>query len=119
LWQNRGILTGVPPGTCLRKAALLWGISHEGAIMTAPKPAGGAPAVDRPMLDAARIDDTSEYTADEDPMTEGQTAILQRLAEEALEPEAFSRRLSSGEAQRRIEALRAKLRLQDGPPHTL
>jgi hypothetical protein len=87
--------------------------------MTAPKAAGGAPAVDRSTLDAARIDDASASTADEYPMTEEQTAILRRLAEEALEPEAFSRRLSSGEAQRRIEALREKLRLQDGPPHVL
>ena len=54
-----------------------------------------------------------------EPMTEAQMLLLRRLAEEALEPEAFSRQLSSAEAQRRIEALGAKLRLQDGPPHTL
>ena len=58
--------------------------------------------------------------SDEDePMTESQIAMLQRLAREALEPEAFSRHLSKADAQRRIDALAAKLRLQDGPPHTL
>jgi hypothetical protein len=38
---------------------------------------------------------------------------------EAFEPEAFSRQLSKTEAQRRIDPLAAKLRLQDGLPHTL
>jgi len=57
--------------------------------------------------------------AGEAPMTEAQMLLLRRLAEETLEPEAFSRQLTRAEAQRRIEALRAKLRLQDGPPHVL
>jgi hypothetical protein len=58
--------------------------------------------------------------SDEDePMTESQIATLQRLAHEALEPDAFSRHLSKADAQRRIDALTAKLRLQDGPPHVL
>ena len=61
----------------------------------------------------------SDYATGEEPMTEAQTSLLQRLAEEAFEPEAFSRQLSRAEAQRRIEALAAKLQLQDGPPHTL
>jgi hypothetical protein len=52
-------------------------------------------------------------------MTKEEAATLRRLAEEALEPEAFSRNLSRAEAQRRIKALAAKLCLQDGPPHTL
>jgi hypothetical protein len=52
-------------------------------------------------------------------MSEEQAATLRRLSQDALEPEAFSRNLSRVEAQRRIEALAAKLRLQDGPPHTL
>ena len=60
-----------------------------------------------------------DSAAVEEPMTEPQMSLLRRLAEEALEPEAFSRQLSRAEAQRRIEALAAKLRLQDGPPHTL
>ena len=61
----------------------------------------------------------SDNAGGEEPMTEPPTSLLRRLAEEALEPEAFSRQLSRAEAQRRIEALAAKLRLQDGPPHTL
>jgi hypothetical protein len=36
-----------------------------------------------------------------------------------LEPEAFNPRLDSTEAAHRIKALKAKLRLMDGPPHTL
>jgi hypothetical protein len=53
------------------------------------------------------------------PMTRGQAARLKELATEALEPEAYSSKLSAPEAALRIHALEAKLRLQDGPPHTL
>jgi len=53
------------------------------------------------------------------PMTVAQAARLKVLAEDALEPEAFHPNLSQAEAERRINALAAKLRLQDGPPHTL
>jgi Protein of unknown function (DUF3072) len=52
-------------------------------------------------------------------MTQTQASILKTVAEEAYEPEAFNPRLTQTEAARRIEALAAKLRLQDGPPHTL
>jgi hypothetical protein len=52
-------------------------------------------------------------------MTPMQASRLKSLAEDAFEPEAFDQRLSRSEAARRIDALRAKLRLQDGPPHTL
>jgi DUF3072 family protein len=52
-------------------------------------------------------------------MTEAQAARLKRLAEQALEPEAFNPILTQAEAARRIAALEAKLRLLDGPPHTL
>ena len=52
-------------------------------------------------------------------MTEGQAALLKRLARDAYEPEAFSTHLRRDEAQRRIVALTAKLKLQDEPPHTL
>ena len=54
-----------------------------------------------------------------DGMTPQQASELKALAEEAFEREAYRDRLSQSEARRRIEALRAKLRLQDGPPHTL
>jgi hypothetical protein len=53
------------------------------------------------------------------PMTAEEAALLKRLAGDAYEPEAFSAHLTRGEAQRRIVALQAKLKLQDGPPHTL
>jgi hypothetical protein len=36
-----------------------------------------------------------------------------------LEPEAFKPHFNSAEAARRIAALQTKLRLMDGPPHTL
>jgi len=54
-----------------------------------------------------------------DGMTPQQASELKALAEEAFEPEAYRDHPSQAEALRRIEALRAKLRLQDGPPHTL
>jgi hypothetical protein len=54
-----------------------------------------------------------------EPMTEQQAAALKALAVAALEPEAFNPRLDAAEAARRIEALQTKLRLMDGPPHTL
>jgi hypothetical protein len=53
------------------------------------------------------------------PMTPAQAARLRVLSEEAFEPEAFSSRLTRAEADLRIETLSAKLKLQDGPPHTL
>jgi hypothetical protein len=53
------------------------------------------------------------------PMTDEQSALLKQLARDAYELEAFSARLTRGEAGRRIVTLNAKLRLQDEPPHTL
>jgi hypothetical protein len=52
-------------------------------------------------------------------MTSAQASYLRALAERTFEPEAFRPGLSRAEAARRIAALEAKLRLQDGPPHTL
>ncbi len=52
-------------------------------------------------------------------MTAEQMAELRRLAEAAYEPEAFSEQLTQAEASERIEVLKAKLKLLDGPPHTL
>ena len=56
---------------------------------------------------------------DAEPMTRAQASELKALAEQAFELDAYQERLSASEASRRIGALRAKLRLQDGPPHTL
>jgi hypothetical protein len=44
---------------------------------------------------------------------------LKRLAEAAYELDAFKPKLSHAEADRRIATLSAKLKLLDGPPHTL
>jgi hypothetical protein len=57
--------------------------------------------------------------AADEPMTAAQADTLRRLAIEAYEPEAFRARISRDEARRRIAALTAKLKLMDGPPHTL
>jgi hypothetical protein len=59
------------------------------------------------------------FPTPEDPMTEAQASRLRSLSRDAFEPDAFSPNLSQAEAARRIDALSAKLRLQDEPPHTL
>lgn len=53
------------------------------------------------------------------PMSAAQAAELKRLSEFAFEPDAFKPNLDAAEAARRIESLKAKLRLLDEPPHTL
>ncbi len=53
------------------------------------------------------------------PMTGEQAARLKELAAQALEPEAYHSGLTAGEAARRIKALEVKLRIMDGPPHTV
>ncbi len=53
------------------------------------------------------------------PMTPEQAARLKVLAEQALELESFHPDLTADEATRRIAALEVKLRLMDGPPHTV
>ena len=63
-------------------------------------------------------DSTLRASAHE-PMTREQASELKALAEEAFELEAYADGLSRMEAARRIDTLKAKLRLQDGPPHTL
>ena len=57
-------------------------------------------------------------TADE-LMTAAQAATLKSLAEAAYELDAFKSSLSRAEADKRIAMLTAKLKLLDGPPHTL
>ncbi|HVZ51327.1 MAG TPA: hypothetical protein VG986_05135 [Pseudolabrys sp.] len=52
-------------------------------------------------------------------MTAEQAARLKRLARAAYDLEAYHPNLSCPEAERRIAVLEAKLKLQDGPPHTL
>jgi hypothetical protein len=52
-------------------------------------------------------------------MTAEQAATLKRLGEAAYELEAFQPNLARAEAYLRIAMLTAKLKLLDGPPHTL
>jgi hypothetical protein len=68
---------------------------------------------------AARGAADKSGTAPVELMTTAQASDLKRLSEDAREPEAFSPKLTEAEATVRINALKAKLRLQDEPPHTL
>ncbi len=52
-------------------------------------------------------------------MTPEQAATLKRLAQLAYDLQAFKPNLTAVEADRRIASLTAKLKLLDGPPHTL
>jgi Protein of unknown function (DUF3072) len=56
---------------------------------------------------------------DNRPMTAEQAATLKRLAKEAYELDAFKANLTRAAADQRIAVLTAKLKLLDGPPHTL
>lgn len=52
-------------------------------------------------------------------MTAEQSELLKKLARDAYDLDAFRPRLTQAQAQLRIAGLHAKLKLQDGPPHTL
>ena len=52
-------------------------------------------------------------------MTVAQAATLKKVAQAAYEPDAFKPNLTRPEADKRIAMLTAKLKLLDGPPHTL
>jgi hypothetical protein len=52
-------------------------------------------------------------------MTSEQAEMLRRLAKAAYELDAFKPNLTRAEADRRIAALTAKLKLLGEPPHTL
>ena len=56
---------------------------------------------------------------DVQPMTAEQAATLKQLATAAYERDAFKPNLTHAEADLRIAALTAKLKLLDEPPHTL
>jgi hypothetical protein len=56
---------------------------------------------------------------DVQPMTAEQAAMLKRLATAAYELDAYKPNLTSAEADLRIAALAAKLKLIGEPPHTL
>jgi DUF3072 family protein len=61
--------------------------------------------------------DPDDWVSGDDPMTGAQASYLKTLAEEAHESEAFSEHLTKAEASKRIDVLKAKLKLFDGPPH--
>jgi hypothetical protein len=55
--------------------------------------------------------DPNEWVSGDDPMTGAQASYLKTLSEEAHEPSAFDPKLTKAEASRRIDHLRAKLKL--------
>lgn len=65
-----------------------------------------------------RRPDPVPSTGVSEPMSAEQEKILRELALDALEPEAFSRKLTQAEADQRIAVLKAKLKLMGHPPHT-
>jgi hypothetical protein len=58
-------------------------------------------------------------TTGQELMTAEQSARLRELAQAAYELDAFKSNLTRTEADKRIAMLTAKLKLLDGPPHTL
>jgi hypothetical protein len=63
--------------------------------------------------------DPDDWVSGDEPMTGAQASYLKTLAEQAHELDAFDPNLTKAEASKRIDALKAKLKLLDGPPHTL
>lgn len=63
--------------------------------------------------------DPDEWVSGDEPMTGAQASYLKTLAEQAYELDAFDETLTKAEASKRIDALKAKLALPNGPPHTL
>jgi hypothetical protein len=55
--------------------------------------------------------DPDEWVSGEDPMTPSQASYLKTLCEQAGDQKSFSEDLSKAEASKRIDALRAKLKL--------
>jgi len=74
---------------------------------------------DRPPLPAALDVEELAAMSDTRPMTPEQAATLKELAKAAYELDAFKPNLRRAEAEVRIAMLTAKLKLLDGPPHTL
>jgi hypothetical protein len=63
--------------------------------------------------------DPGEWISGDEPMTGAQASYLKTLSEQAHDPEAYNERLTKAEASKRIDGLKARLKLLDGPPHTL
>ncbi|TPJ40350.1 DUF3072 domain-containing protein [Mesorhizobium sp. B2-5-4] len=61
---------------------------------------------------SANIDkDPDEWVSGDDPMTPSQASYLKTLSEQADDAASFEQGLSKAEASKRIDALRAKLKL--------
>lgn len=86
-------------------------------MMTARPTAGRSRRTDRRSSGAAAPPPVPGSTIE--PMTREQAARLKSLAGQALEPESFHPALTAEEAARRIAVLEVKLRMMDGPPHTV
>jgi Protein of unknown function (DUF3072) len=82
-----------------------------------PAPADTANPKLAPDPDSNTEKDPADWVSGDDPMTGAQASYLKTLAEQTHEPEAFSERLTKAEASRRIDVLKAKLKLFEGPPH--
>ena len=81
----------------------------------APTPTANPKLDPRPPSNTEK--NPNDWVSGDDPMTGAQASYLKTLSEEAHEPEAFSERLTKAAASKRIEVLKAKLKLFSGPPH--
>ncbi len=55
--------------------------------------------------------DPEDWVSGDEPMTGAQRSYLKTLSEQAHEPDAYGEELSKAEASKRIDALKAKLKL--------
>jgi len=55
--------------------------------------------------------DPDDWVTGDEPMTGAQGSYLKTLSEQAHDPDAFAEDLSKAEASKRIDALRAKLKM--------
>lgn len=55
--------------------------------------------------------DPDDWVSGDEPMTGAQMSYLKTLSEQAHDPAAFAEKLSKAEASKRIDALKAKLKL--------
>lgn len=65
----------------------------------------------RPKKDSNVEKDPDEWVSGDDPMTPAQASYLKTLCEQAQDQESFADNLSKAEASKRIDALRATLKL--------
>lgn len=71
---------------------------------------------DNPKTDPAPDTNTQknpdDWVSGDDPMTGAQGSYLKTLSEQAHDPDAYADDLSKAEASKRIDALKAKLKLE-------